>query len=209
MSFLDSLLGGKKPTRRAATGEELDLVRQGEAIYNSGARAQLTGLQGLAIRAAAQGRPGERARALGRDSADVAMATRGAPANSNAAFDRAMTRGRGLSRLARHTSGEFDNTLLRERLGMIQGGRQRQGVGLGALTDLAQMKDRIASGQTALDEQSSSLRSNLFGFATGVGVGFIPDIRGAIGRRRDARVGGEAGTGAGSAEINPYFGGLS
>lgn len=158
-------------------------ARANELQYGA-TRQGLTNLQGLANRALLRGREGERQEALGQGSADVAMAAGRSPTSLSGVFDRAMTRARGLSRLARHTNDTFDNSLMRERLSTVAAGRQRQSTGLqGVLDSVGLRSGTLAAGQ-ASREAGAATRENIFGSLLGAGVGAIPDIQAWNQRRR-------------------------
>lgn len=203
MGILDTILGGDDPVKRTASPEEQELLRRSSELLSSPERDRLTGLHGLSIRAAAGGRARRRSAAIGAATGDVQQAFSGPPRTASGALDRALTRARGLSRIARSTSDKFDNMQLRERLGIVKEGRNRQGIGLAALSDIVQHREGLSSSQNALDATRRSSRANIFGTAAGLGIASIPDIRGVLQNRRGAEIGGlGAGGGAPPPRVN-------
>lgn len=205
-----NLIGGASAKKKAKRREEqalaqrralaAPLANRAEELRTGATRQGLTNLQGLAIRAAQEGREGERKEALGQASADVAIAAGRSPTSLTGVFDRAMTRARGLSRLARHTSDQFDNALLAERIGLVKQGRSRQGTGLmGVLDSIGLRAGTLAAGQ-ASREAGAETRQNIYGTVFGLGLGAVPDIRAFNQRRRLARS-AEGGLGAGGGVI--------
>lgn len=194
------LIGGeaaKQKTKKRQLTAQRQQLAIGQPLMNSatsmreGATRQgLTGLQGLAIRSAAQGRGADRTEALGQNSADIAaMAGQNGPATGlNDIMGRAMTRARGLSRLSRHTSDTFDNQLLRERMSLVGGGRQRQGVGLSAILDAAGLRGGTLAAGAASRDIAANTRANTVGTAFGLGIGAMPEIRGWNRQRLDGNI---------------------
>lgn len=182
---LSTLLFGNKPTRQGPSGAEFDLMRQGDELYYGAARQGYSNLGALAQRAAILGRGGERRAALGRDAADVAMGMGRAPAAPNQdVIGRALTRARGLSRLQRHTSDEFDANLQRERIGLVAGARQRMGGGLAQLAAAAGNQAQLDRSALATRDAHDATRQQILGTAIGAATNFVPEIRQALQFRR-------------------------
>lgn len=180
------------------------LTRNAETLRTGASRQSLTNLHGIAIQSAASGREGMRREALGQNSADVAIASGRSPTSLTGVFDRAMTRARGMSRLARHTSDEFDNSLLGERMSLVQQGRARQGTGLMGVLDSTGLRSGTLAAGAASRELGAESRQNIYGSMFGLGVGAIPEIRGWNQRRKlaDTAIGG-TGAGGGSTDYGP------
>jgi hypothetical protein len=169
---LSTILFGKKPTLRAAGADEMNLTSQGYKLYNSSARTGLTSLGYQGIADLAGGMRGQRIQQMGAGATDVnaQFAGAGAPVSNGDALNRALLRAKGLSRIARATSDQFDNTLLRQRIGAVTGGYQRMNAGISGLGQVAYNQERLARGQTALSDQAAGQRSNIYGTAIGAGL---------------------------------------
>lgn len=202
MGFLDFLTGGDKPTQRGPTSAEARVRRLSEELLDSPSRTSLSGLSNLYSRQVGRDNERRRSNVLGTAAADVQQATAGQPTDYGGAVDRALTRARGLSRILRSTSDEYDALQDRARLGVAKAGRGRQGVGLSAIADVASLRERVVGAQQSRSQLSSSLRANRLGAIVGMGIGAIPDIRSAIQSRRNTRsqVGG---FGAGAGNVDP------
>lgn len=189
-------------SRNANLALGLPLAQRASALQGA-PRQALTNLQGMAIRAAAGGREKDRATALGQSNADVSMAAGRSPTSLNGVLDRALTRARGVSRLARHTSDQFDNAMLRERMGLVQGGRQRQSTSLHGVLDSVGLRAGTLAAGAASSQYSAMARENMFGTLTGIGLGAIPDIQ-AWNQRR--KMMGASEYGAGGIPVGGYSG---
>lgn len=199
MGVLDFITGGDKPKMRAASAQELRLGSMADQLLGSHTRTDLTNLSHRYNRYVARDNAARRSDVMGALAADVQQATGGQPSTYRSAVDNALVRAKGLSRILRATSDDYDSLVARERLGVAQAGRARQGVGLAALTDIARMGDATAGANFARSQQKSALRANTLGGIVGMGIGAIPDIRAAINTRRlgNSQVGGMgAGSGA-------------
>lgn len=188
---------GKQRDKRAQMermAQAAPLQRRAAVLRTGASRQGLTNLSYMANRALLAGREGDRQEALGQNSADVASAAGRSPTSLPGVYDRAMTRARGLSRLARYTSDDFDNNLMRERVAAVGGGRQRQSVGLqGVLDSVGLRAGTLAAGQ-ASREMGAMDRENMFGTLVGLGVSAAPDIQ-AWNQRRRAMNASEYGAG--------------
>lgn len=185
------------------SADESRMLTIGQGLYGSGARRSLTDLSQMQIRSNAEGRTGLRSQLLGANAADAAAATAGPDTSAYGAQNRALTRAVGLSKLARHTSDQFDNTLLQERLGLVSGGRQRQSVGLSTLTQLSQMNERSRRGQQSLADQQQGFRSDAFGAAAGIGLASIGNLQNVY-QKWQARRSAVGGYGAPGADAGNY-----
>lgn len=181
------------------------LVQRATELQGPG-RQSLTNLQGMAIRAAQGGRGLERSALLNQNVADVGMAVGRQPTSLNGVLDRALTRAKGVSRLARYTSDQFDNSMLRERMGLVQQGRQRQATSLHGVLDSIGLRAGTLAAGAASRESAALGRENLLGTLTGLGVGAIPDIQAWNQRRKMMNASQEAG---GTPVGNGYYQGLS
>lgn len=197
-----SLLGGKKPTRQAASSYELELGREATGLHRAAGRyGEVTDRANWDL---AAGRGGARADALGATSADVAIAAaQGGPAtNANGVLDRAMMRGRGLSRLISAKSNEFDSQLLRDRAVAVGQGRQRQAMGLNMLSQSAKFDMGISNAMRGAKRIGDEAKSNTLGSIAGIGLGVFAN-RGTL---FPQRIKGDPGGGMVSPSYNPMGG---
>lgn len=166
---LSDLFGGEKPKLRAPSHFETRLSAHADALEPR--RGQLSNAVNLFIDDLRAGREGRRREALGSAAADVAQATSGPVTSATTALDRAVARGRGLSRVLRATSGEFDSQLLRDRIAAVQNARGRQSLGMGAIAQAAGIQDGVNQAIQARRDIVSGIRANTMGTLLGIGAG--------------------------------------
>lgn len=183
------LFSSDTATIRPPTAEETQLGDFGATVYNGAQRQGLTNLAYQGIRDVAQGRTGQRILDTGRNLTDVNASYAG-PAVPGDVVDRALMRARGLSRIARSTADTFDNNLLRERASIVQGGLQRQDVGVQGLAQIAKLTDRKQRGLAAATLQAEGAKQNLLGTALGAGLGALSN---RMAMNRDLRASASAG----------------
>lgn len=178
---LSDLFGGKKPQRRAASHFETRLGAHADALEPR--RGALSNAVNLYIDDLRAGREGQRREMLGSAAADVAQAARGPVTSAADALDRAVARGRGLSRVLRATSGEFDSQLLRDRISAVQNARSRQSLGMGALSQAAGIQDGVNQAIQARRDTVRGLRANTMGTLLGIGAGLGINRKEFFGRK--------------------------
>jgi hypothetical protein len=166
-----SLFGGKKPKRVGPSADERQLGEDAAGLRSVAARYH--GVVEAGNRELAAGRVGERNDFLGSASADAAIAqgAQGPVTSTSAALPRALTRGRGLSRLIGAKSDMFDAQLLRDRAAAVGQGRARQAMGLAGMAQVAGMRKQIDDAQRMKKQVADESRANVLGSVAGIGLG--------------------------------------
>ena len=161
-------LFGKKPKLRTRSAGFNKLA--GALVDIQAGQAGLTSQVQANLRDLARGRKSDLRSLTDARAADVAFAaSRGGPTVTLAgATDRAIARGRGLSKVIEGTKTEFNQGLLRERIAAVRGGLQRQGQGLAGLAQVGGFQDRLAKATQETKDVKSEARADIFG--TGVGI---------------------------------------
>lgn len=170
MGVFDFLTGGDKPQRQGPTAAENRLISATDRL--DARRGGLARISNLRADQLASGRQGMRSDAIGASTADFQQQFRG-PVTSNAqAVESALTRGRGLARIAQSRANEFDSQMLRDRIAFTGRGAARRGRGLAALTQAAGVQQGVSSAVRARRQSDAAGRANMLGTAAGIGLGF-------------------------------------
>ena len=178
---LSDIIFGERPELRGPTAEERSLGTNLPGLQRAGAR--LAGAEGLLHQDLISGRGARRRGATGRAAADVSQQfARAGPATNRAgAMDRALARGRGLSRVTAAAGNRFDMQLLRDRIATTRQLRSRQGEGFRSLLSSAGIQSDIQEAIDARARARSGATANLVGTVAGAGLGaFLNRDTGAL-----------------------------
>lgn len=121
----------------------------------------------------------DRHRTASRGAADAAQAMAKRPAsydsNGNGLFDAAMKRAKGLSRVLASGDQAVEQQGLRDRMSLVDFGRQRAAGGASSSAASATLAQRLAAGNARNSAYVNSAKSNFWGTIGGAGLNFALD----------------------------------
>ncbi len=137
------------------------------------------------------GRVGARKRAVDKGVTGIAQqfggAIQGQSIRGGDDIGAALTRARGIFKIAGATNRDFDAQLLNQRVGAAKQGIVRQGAGRALIGRAKGIRDEVANVNRNINEDLSGLRSGVAGGVAGIAIGaFEPQVRGFFDRQGES-----------------------